>query len=86
MKNNIAFFLLGIFLIILTSATTVSVMTVKSATPKYFIVESFKAETNSGNVALFINDKMRQGWILKSVEGANWSTNQSTWIVVLEKY
>jgi len=34
MKSNIAFFLLGIFLVILTSATTVSIMTVKPATPK----------------------------------------------------
>lgn len=36
-KNNIFYFLLGIFLVILTSATTVSVMTVKPAIPKYTV-------------------------------------------------
>ena len=35
------YFILGVSLIVLTSATTVSVMTVKPANPKYIVVKSF---------------------------------------------
>jgi hypothetical protein len=84
--KNIFYILLGVALVILTSATTVSVMTVKPAQPKVFIVKSFTYETNSGNVARYIKDQMKKGWILKEVEGANDGEFASTWVVVMEKY
>jgi len=84
--KNIFYILLGVALVILTSATTVSVMTIKPAQPKVFIVKSFTYETNSGNVARYIKDQMKKGWILKEVEGANDGEFASTWVVVMEKY
>jgi len=83
--KKVFYFMLGVFLITLTSATTVSVMTVKPATPKQFIVKDFQQQGDSKDVALFIKEQIRKGWILKSVSGANYSQTQSTWIVVLEK-
>jgi hypothetical protein len=80
------YFILGVSLIILTSATTVSVMTVKPETPKQFIIKSFIYEADSEDVAKYIKVQMKQGWILKSVEGANYSRDYSCWIVVMEKY
>ena len=80
------YFLLGISLIVLTSAGTVSVMTVKPATPKHFIVKSFRIESDSEDVAKYIKVQMKQGWILKEVEGANYNQEHSTWVVIMEKY
>jgi hypothetical protein len=84
--KNVFYVLLGVSLVILTSATTVSVMTVKPAQPKAFIVKSFTYETNSGNVARYIKDQIKKGWILKEIEGANDGEFGSTWVVVMEKY
>ena len=84
--KNIFYILLGVSLIVLTSATTVSVMTVKPAHPKFFMVKSFTYETNSGAVARYINEQMKKGWILKEVEGANDGEFASAWVVVMEKY
>ena len=44
------YFILGIALVILTSATTVSVMTVKPAPPKLFTVKSFGYESDSDRI------------------------------------
>lgn len=84
--KNAFYILLGIAIIILTSATTVSVMTVKPAVPKLFMVKDFTYESNSVNVASYIRDQMKKGWILKEVEGANNGEYASTWIVVMERY
>jgi hypothetical protein len=84
--KNIFYILLGVALIVLTSVTTVSVMTVKPAQSKFFIVKSFTYETNSSAVARYINEQMKKGWILKEVEGANDGEFASTWVVVMEKY
>lgn len=78
--------MLGITLIMLTSATTVSVMTVKPAKPKLTLVKSFWSENNSEQVAEYIKNKIKNGYILKSIEGANDGKYHSTWIVVMEKY
>lgn len=80
------YFMLGIALVILTSATTVSVMTVKPAKPKSTLVKSFWSEGDSENVAEYIKNQIKSGYILKSVEGANDGQYMSTWIVVMEKY
>jgi hypothetical protein len=79
------YFILGIALVILTSATTVSVMTVKPATPKYFIVKSFEGESYSEIQADYIREMMKKGWILKSqsLSGRQYTLNG---IVVMEKY
>jgi hypothetical protein len=80
------YFLLGISLIILTSAGTVSVMTVIPAQPKFFIVKTFVYKQDSEEIGIFIKEQMRKGWILKEVEGANDEQSASTWLVVMEKY
>jgi hypothetical protein len=84
--KQIFYFILGIALVILTSTTTVSVMTVKPAPPKLFTVKSFGYESDSDNVASYIKDQIKKGWILKEVEGANDGQFASTWVVVMEKY
>lgn len=80
------YFILGIALVILTSATTVSVMTVKPAQPKLFMVKTFIYKQDSKEIGIFIKEQMKKGWILKEVEGANDGQYASTWVVVLEKY
>jgi len=84
--KNLFYFTLGIILITLVSATTVSIMTVKPSTPKTFIVKYFYSESDAGNVSKFIMGKMKEGWILKQVSGTNDGEYYSTWIVVMEKY
>ena len=83
--KNVFYFMLGIALIVLTSATTVSVMTVKPATPKYFIVKNFYEYNNTEKQADFIRSMSVKGWILKSQSLA---VNQHIihGIVVMEKY
>ena len=80
------YFILGIALVILTSATTVSVMTVKPAQPKQFMVKNFISELDCEQVGIYIKQQMKKGWILKEVEGANHGNYASTWVVVMEKY
>lgn len=85
--KNVFYFLLGIALIVLTSATTVSVMTVKPETPKQTIVEVFEDEYLINSVGSFIKEKQKKGWILKQVFGISGETKYRTnWIVVMEKY
>lgn len=82
MKN----FILGCLFILLTAAGTASIMTVKPATPKTFCTKYFSSEIDAKYVEKYIHAKMKQGWILKAVEGANYGETRSTWIVVMEKY
>jgi hypothetical protein len=79
------YFILGVSLIILTSATTVSVMTVKPANPKYIVVKSFYENLGSDVQANFIRDMMSKGWILRSqsLAGKQYTLHG---IVVMEKY
>jgi len=83
--KNAFYFTLGIALIVLTSATTVSVMTVKPATPKYFVVKEFINANNNDVQAKYIREMIKKGWILKSQSLAG---IQHTFygIVVMEKY
>lgn len=77
--------MLGIALIILTSATTVSVMTVKPATPKYFVVKEFTNADYNDEQAKYIKKMIKKGWILKSqsLGGKQYAVYG---IVVMEKY
>jgi hypothetical protein len=84
--KQIFYFILGIALVVLTSATTVSVMTVRPAQPKQFMVKNFIHETDCEQVGIYIKQQMKKGWILKEVEGANDGQYASTWVVVMEKY
>ena len=79
------YFMLGIALVILTSATTVSVMTVKPATPKYVVVKQFYEDVNTNRQEKFIRNMLSKGWILKSqsLAGKQYSLHG---IVVMEKY
>lgn len=68
----------GILLVMLTSATTISVMTVKPATPKATIVVSgwSTLELNQ-NIKPFL----KNGYVVKNI-----SAGDGTRIVVMEKY
>lgn len=78
--------ILGLLLVMLISATTVKIMTVKPAKPRYTQIKYFCNEYNAENIAYYIEIKIAKGWILKEVEAANDSQSLSTWIVVMEKY
>ena len=78
--------ILGVLLIVLISATTANIMTVKPAKPRYTQIKYFTNEYNAENVAYYIETKIERGWILKECEAANDSQSRSTWIVVMEKY
>lgn len=70
------YFLLGIFLVILTSATTVSVMTIKPAIPKSTVCFRFN---NINELKPYI----KKGYIVKIIsKGDEWTTGH----VILEKY
>lgn len=77
--------MLGIALVILTSATTVSVITVKPTTPKYFIVKEFRDADYGDEQAKYIQKMIKKGWLLKSqsLAGKQYSIYG---IVVMEKY
>ena len=75
--KNIFYFILGICMIILTSATTVSVMTIKPSTPINTVVFY---EYNSFLIPKRIESYIKKGYILKSIYGDRFP------IVVLEKY
>jgi hypothetical protein len=84
--KNITTIFLGILMVVLLSATTVKIMTVKPAKPRYMQVKYFTNEYDAENVADYISYKLSNGWILKEVEAANDNKYNSTWIVVVEKY
>lgn len=84
--KNVFYFILGIAVVILTSATTVSVMTVKPQPPRIYMVKNFNGLWDSNKVATYINQQMKEGWELKEVEGANQGQYDSSWIVVMQKY
>lgn len=74
--KNLFYFMLGLCLIILTSATTVSIMTVKPATPKSVVYFRF---TNINQLKPYI----QKGYIVKIIsKGDEWDTGH----VVMEKY
>jgi hypothetical protein len=83
--KNIFYFVLGISLVILTSATTANLITVKPANPKYIVVKSFYENLGSDVQANFIRDMMSKGWILRSQSLAGKQYNLHG-IVVMEKY
>jgi hypothetical protein len=74
-------FLLGVMFVALISATTVSIMTVRPATPKSVLV--FGADSQNSCVNS-IKEYVKQGYIVKSVAGT--SQYGMSWIVVMEKY
>lgn len=82
MKNTF-YFILGICLIVLTSATTVSVMTVKPATPKYVMVKYFKSDYSYAEK--FISKAYSSGYILNKIERIG-GESTGHFIVVMEKY
>jgi len=76
--KNIFYIILGICLMVLTSATTISVMTIKPAQPKATIVVSgwSSSELNT-DMKLYL----KAGYIVKNV-----SAGDGARIVVMEKY
>lgn len=76
------YFILGIALVILTSATTMSVITVKPAKPKATIV--LDSDLGASNIRKQIYHYIKEGYIVKSIAGTSQYGN--AWIVVMEKY
>lgn len=82
--RKVMYFLLGIGLVVLTSATTVSVMTVKPATPKSVVTFS----GNVKSVSKQILKHSKSGYVVKFVtqtQSYN-GNNDSYCLVVMEKY
>lgn len=70
--------MLGIALIILTSATTVSVMTVKPATPKAtIIVSGWDTPELNGKIKPYL----QKGYVVKNVAAGDGAR-----VVIMEKY
>lgn len=77
--KNVFYFLLGVSLIVLTSATTASIMTVTPAKPKSVIVTYGTAS----NIQSTVNMYVRQGYQVKLIEGTHY---ESEIMLVMEKY
>ena len=75
--KNLFYFILGISLITLISATTVSVMTIKPETPKSTVVFY---EHNYKNIPKRVDPYLKKGYIIKAIYVERYQ------IVVLEKY
>lgn len=75
--KQVFYFILGVCLVVLTSATTVSVMTIKPATPKQTIVFY---EYYPQNIPKITYPYLRKGYVLKAIYGDTFQ------IVVMEKY
>lgn len=85
MKNSINI-ILGILLVVLISATTADIVSVKPVKPSYTRVKYFTQESDASEVSFYVETQISNGWILKELEGTNDSEEYSSWIVVLEKY
>mgnify|MGYP003496850797 FL=1 len=77
MKNAI-YLLLFVIGMILTSATTATILTVKPATPKYVKSQWFRTERD---VDEYVKVNIRQGYIVKTMTMSEYSC-----YVVMEKY
>lgn len=80
MNKTIIGAILVLALMILVSATTVSVMTVKPATPKEVFVDWYSLSTSLNSN---IREKAKQGFIVKSVTA---NSQKSEYILGMEKY
>lgn len=77
MKNTI-YLILFIIGMILTSATTVTIMTVKPATPKHVKSQWFTSERDVDD---YVKSNIKQGYIVKTM-----TMSQYSCYVVMEKY
>lgn len=86
MKKIILSAVVGGLLTLSIAAGTVSVMTVKPATPRLTIVKPFRAMFSiEKDIAEFVKQKTAEGYIVKSIaiiDDETWSKG----VVVLEKY
>jgi hypothetical protein len=84
--KNLFYFIAGVLFITLISATTVSIMTVKPATPKSVLIKSFWSYSGiQEDVEKFIKNSVKQGYIVKTVSVSS-DTNYQRAVVVMEKY
>ncbi len=78
--KNLLYFLLGLSMIILTSATTASILTIKPETPKAVFVKEYRMESD---VVAAVRKYTKAGYIVKSCNGAG---SGGWWILIMEKY
>ena len=76
--KNILIFLSAVMVMFLISATTVSMITVKPALPKYVITDSFWSPASA---AKYIKENTKNGYILHSI-----SSQKEFSIVTMYKY
>jgi len=81
MKNTI-YFILGVMFVVLTSATTASIMTIKPVKPTSTVVIpiDYGVDEAKSKIEYFI----RKGYIVKSIAGT--SQYGQLWLIVMEKY
>lgn len=76
--KHLFYLVLGVFIVILTSATTISVMTVKPATPKATIIVG-------GWTTSELNENIKP-WIKKGYVAKDLTAGDGGRFVILEKY
>jgi hypothetical protein len=82
--KKVFYILLGIALIVLTSATSVSVMTVKPALPKSIFTYEFN---NYSDAEIAIKKYSKSGYVLKSiVTNGSQYTSYYQGFLVMERY
>lgn len=77
--KNLFYFILGICLIVLTSATTVSVMTIKPATPKSVLVTYGSVY----HIKRTADDYIIKGYQIKIIQDSHYANEI---MLVMEKY
>jgi len=84
MKKIFIFVLLGLFLV--SANVVINKVVSTPATPKIVLVKSFIVQSDATDVFAYVSARVREGFIVKSIAGANDGQTYSTWVVVLEKY
>jgi len=77
--RNAVYFIAGILFTVLISAGTISVMTIKPATPKVVFALSCSPEIANG----YVNNYVSKGYVFKSFSG---SDKYGYGLLVMEKY
>lgn len=85
--KHIFYLILGILLVILTSATTASIITVKPATPKQVIVKDFwGAYGIEKEMQKYITLQIKSGFIVKGFTLDSEENGYQRGLLVMEKY
>lgn len=85
--KNLFYFLLGLSLIVLTSATTASVIKTEPKLPKHTLVKSFWGSYNiEKNMESYIKSQVKKGYIVKTLCLDSEENGYQRGILIMEKY